>query len=80
MAAGLPAELTFHRLRHSAGYHLRQVGEPLELIQKRLRHASIRTTADVYGSLPPELDRAAAARITPFIERRADIAEAQLSS
>jgi integrase len=58
--AGLEG-LTFHRLRHSAGALMRELGVPLEVIQRRLGHASIRTTADVYGSLPESLDRAAAA-------------------
>jgi integrase len=57
--AGL-AGLTFHRLRHSAGHMMREVGVPLEVIQRRLGHASIRTTADIYGSLPEKVDRAAA--------------------
>lgn len=52
--------LTFHRLRHSAGHLMRQAGVPLEVIQRRLGHASIRTTADVYGSLPESVDRAVA--------------------
>lgn len=37
-----------------------EVGVPLEVIQRRLGHASIRTTADIYGSLPEKVDRAAA--------------------
>jgi hypothetical protein len=58
-ATGLDG-LTFHRLRHSAGHMMREVGVPLEVIQRRLGHASIRTTADIYGSLPEKVDRAAA--------------------
>jgi integrase len=58
--AGLPATLTFHRLRHSAGYVMRELGVPLEVIQRRLGHRSIRTTADVYRSLPESVDRAVA--------------------
>ena len=58
-ATGLDG-LTFHRLRHSAGHMMREVGVPLEVIQRRLGHASIRTTADIYGSLPENVDRAAA--------------------
>lgn len=58
-AAGLDG-LTFHRLRHSAGHLMRVAGVPLEVIQRRLGHASIRTTADVYGSLPESVDRAVA--------------------
>ncbi|MGH9225755.1 MAG: tyrosine-type recombinase/integrase [Acidimicrobiales bacterium] len=49
--AGLEG-LTFHRLRHSAGHMMREVGVSLEVIQQRLGHASIRTTADIHGSLP----------------------------
>jgi len=62
-AAGLDRALVFHRLRHSAGHHMRETGEPLEVIQKRLGHASIRTTADVYGSLPVAVDKAASDRL-----------------
>ncbi len=58
-AAGLEG-FTFHRLRHSAGHLMREAGVPLEVIQRRLGHASIRTTADVYGSLPESVDRAVA--------------------
>ena len=58
--AGLEG-LTFHRLRHSAGHIMREAGAGLEAIQKRLGHASMRTTADVYGSLPAPVDRAIAA-------------------
>jgi integrase len=57
--AGLEG-LRFHRLRHSAGHMMREAGVPLEVIQRRLGHASIRTTADIYGSLPEKVDRAAA--------------------
>jgi hypothetical protein len=39
---------------------MREVGVPLEVIQRRLGHASIRTTADIYGSLPEKVGRAAA--------------------
>ncbi len=56
-AAGLEG-LTFHCLRHSAGHLMRAAGVPLEVIQRRLGHASIRPTADVYGSLPESVDRA----------------------
>jgi integrase len=42
---------------------MREVGVPLEVIQRRLGHASIRTTADIYGSLPENVDRAAADKL-----------------
>lgn len=55
--------LSFHRLRHSAGHMMREAGVPLDVIQRRLGHASIRTTADIYGSLPESVDRAVAAKL-----------------
>ena len=58
-ATGLDG-LTFHRLRHSAGHMMREVGVPLEVIQRRLGHASIRTPAVIYCSRPETVDRAAA--------------------
>jgi len=60
--AGLEG-LSFHRLRHSAGHMLRELGVPLEVIQKRLGHSSIRTTADIYGSLPERVDRPVAEKL-----------------
>ena len=42
---------------------LRERGVPLEVIQRRLGHASIRTTADIYGSLPERVDRPVAAKL-----------------
>jgi integrase len=61
-SADLPG-LTFHRLRHSAGHMMREAGVPLEVIQQRLGHKSIRTTADIYGSLPESIDRAVAGQL-----------------
>ena len=49
------------------------MGVPLEVIQRRLGHASIRTTADIYGSLPEKVDRAAADQLDQlFKASRAD--------
>jgi integrase len=61
-ATGLEG-LSFHRLRHSAGHMLREMGVPLEIIQRRLGHSSIRTTADIYGSLPEKVDREVAEKL-----------------
>lgn len=65
-SAGLDG-LTFHRLRHSAGHLMRIAGGPLEVIRRRLGHASIRTTADVYGSLPESIDRAVADQLDDLL-------------
>jgi integrase len=66
LRAGLDG-LTFHRLRHSAGALMRELGVPLEVIQRRLGHASIRTTADVYGNLPESIDRAVADQLDSLL-------------
>jgi integrase len=66
-----PEGLNFHRLRHSAGHMLRELGVPLEVIQRRLGHASIRTTADIYGSLPERVDRPVAAKLDDLFRQAA---------
>jgi integrase len=66
--AGLEG-LTFHRLRHSAGHMMREGGVPLEVTQRRLGHASIRTTADIYGSLPENVDRGVADQLDGMFRR-----------
>ncbi len=63
--AGLEG-LSFHRLRHS----LRELGVPLEVIQKRLGHSSIRTTTDIYGSLPERVDRPVAEKLDEMFRGR----------
>ena len=64
--------LSFHRLRHSAGHMLRELGVPLEVIQKRLGHSSIRTTADIYGSLPERVDRPVAEKLDEMFRAALD--------
>ena len=64
--------LSFHRLRHSAGHMLRELGVPLEVIQKRLGHSSIRTTADIYGSLPERVDRPVADKLDEMFRAALD--------
>jgi len=64
--------LSFHRLRHSAGHMLRELGVPLEVIQKRLGHSSIRTTADIYGSLPERVDRPVAEKLDEMFRSAMD--------
>lgn len=52
--------LTFHGLRHTAVGFLIALGVNAPVIQKRMGHASIRTTIDVYGHLLPSADEAVA--------------------
>lgn len=70
--------LCFHRLRHSAGHLMRELGVPLDVIQRRLGHASIRTTADIYGSLPESVDRSVAEKLDKALTTGRAEAEADL--
>ena len=47
---------------------MREAGVPLEVIQRRLGHASIRTTADIYGLLPEKLDQAGGGPVGPAVQ------------
>ena len=71
--------LTFHGLRHSAAGLMIELGTHPRVIQKRMGHASIRTTFDIYGSVLPEVDQELTdglgklielSRVTPVSRRR----------
>lgn len=55
-AAGLPARLRFHDLRHTCAAILIAQGAHPKAIQERLGHSTIRLTFDRYGHLLPSLD------------------------
>ncbi len=59
--AGLPV-LPFHALRHGHATAGLRAGLDLLTMSRRLGHASVQITADVYGHVVEELDREAADR------------------
>lgn len=59
-AAGLP-RITVHQLRHSYATAALRAGVPVEVLSKRLGHASVGITLDVYRHVQEGEDQAAAA-------------------
>lgn len=59
-AAGLPAELRPHDLRHTAVALAIRAGAHPKAIQQRMGHKSIRVTLDTYGHLYDDMDEAVA--------------------
>ena len=55
-AAGLPAAVTFHALRHFYASLLIRHGESVKTVQARLGHASAAETLDTYSHLWPDSD------------------------
>lgn len=47
-AAGLPTNVTFHGLRHSAGTLLATLGIPPKVVMAILGHANVSTTLGIY--------------------------------
>jgi integrase len=56
--AGLP-RIRIHDLRHTFATRLLEEGQHLAYVQQQLRHASIKTTVDIYGHLTPGYNRGA---------------------
>jgi integrase len=53
---GLPEGFSFHDLRHYLASLLIASGSDIKTVQARMRHASARTTLDIYGHLWPDAD------------------------
>lgn len=60
--AGL-RRIRFHDLRHTCASLLIAQGESAKYVQRQMRHASVRTTFDLYGHLFPDANREAACRL-----------------
>ena len=66
VAAGLPATLRVHDLRHTAARLMIREGASIKAIQRQLRHKDAVQTLNRYGHLyPDELDSLAAALDRP---------------
>lgn len=63
VAAGLPAHMRFHDLRHTCAALCIALGAHPKAIQERLGHSSITVTLDRYGHLFPKLDETLTRRL-----------------
>ena len=61
--------LRLHDLRHTHASLLLLDAEAMLVVSKRLGHAKIQTTVDMYGHLLPNSDAAAAARFASLVRR-----------
>jgi integrase len=69
-AAGLPSQ-RFHDLRHACATLRLEHGEDLAVVSRILGHASLSTTADIYGHLTDAMLGQAAERTDTILGRRA---------
>jgi integrase len=68
----LPEQFTFHDLRHYLASLLIASGADIKTVQARMRHATARTTLDVYGHLWPDADESTRSAIGAVIAERMD--------
>jgi len=66
----LPAEFSFHDLRHYLASLLIASGADIKTVQARMRHASAKTTLDVYGHLWPDADESTRLAVGSVIAAR----------
>ena len=67
---GLPAGFRVHDLRHYFASLLIAAGLDVKVVQNRLRHASAKTTLDVYGHMWPDKDESARAVVATVLNDR----------
>jgi integrase len=72
-ALGLPKGASLHSLRHTHASALLESGVPPEVVSKRLGHASIRTTLEIYSHvINRNADRKAAEAYDYYRQKRAE--------
>lgn len=69
---GLPEGFRFHDLRHYFASLLISKGLDVKVVQKSLRHASAKTTLDIYGHMWPDKEESARAAVAEVLAARAD--------
>lgn len=69
---GLPQEFVFHDLRHYLASLLIASGADVKVVQARLRHASAKTTLDVYSHLWPDADESTRAAVGAVLAARVE--------
>lgn len=67
---GLPGDFRFQDLRHYFASLLISEGADVKVVQARLRHASAKTTLDVYGHLWPDSDDSTRAAVATVMASR----------
>lgn len=72
LVPGLPEDFRFHDLRHYFASLLIADGADVKVVQRRMRHASAKTTLDTYGHLWPDADESTRAAIDKAMTARAD--------
>lgn len=70
--ADQPGESRFHDLRHYYASMLIASGSDVKIVQARMRHASAKTTLDVYGHLWPDTEESTRAAVETVLAARAD--------
>ncbi|MFC5753384.1 tyrosine-type recombinase/integrase [Actinomadura rugatobispora] len=68
----LPADFRFHDLRHYFASLLIASGADVKTVQARLRHASAKTTLDVYAHLWPDRDESTRSAVGAVLKARAE--------
>ena len=68
---GLPPDFRFHDLRHYLASMLIASGADVKVVQARLRHASAKTTLDIYAHLWPDSDESSRTAIDAVMQERA---------
>lgn len=74
---GLPEGFRYHDLRHYFASLLIAGGLDIKTVQKRVRHASAKTTLDTYGHMFPDKDESARTVIAAAIQARAETSNSE---